>query len=76
MPEIKEEIPEGRRNTEMILVRMLKKHRSWVDVVDITAALWRVGFIADSIEEECNRNRGRIGGGENTSSEQLLKKSP
>ena len=55
MDEIKKEIPEGRRGVEMTLVRMLKKHQSWADVVDIADALWRVGFIADSVEAECRK---------------------
>ncbi len=52
MAEIRKEVPSGRRNVEMILVRMLKKHMSWQDVRDITDALWRVGYIADSLERE------------------------
>lgn len=52
MPEIKVEVPEGRNKVEMSLVRMLKKHRSWADVRDISEALWRVGFIADGVERE------------------------
>jgi len=45
-------MPKGRRSAEMVLVRMLKKHISWADVKDITDALWRIGFIADQLEEE------------------------
>ena len=52
MDNFNKEILEGRRNAEMNLVRLLKKHRSWADVLDISAALWRVGFIADCMESE------------------------
>ena len=58
MPEIKLETPEGRNAAEMTLVRMLKKHRSWHDVTEITSALWRVGFIADAMEREAKHLAG------------------
>lgn len=70
MNEINKEIPEGRRSAEMTLVRMLKKHMSWVDVVDITTALWRIGFIADSLEKEHRRFQSDKDG-ENTLSDKL-----
>ena len=52
MPNIEKEYPEGRSQTEMSLVRLLKGHRSWHEVREITEALWRVGFIADNMKRE------------------------
>ena len=42
----------GRDRVEIGLVRLLKKQRCWADVIEISEALWRVGHIADSLEEE------------------------
>ena len=52
MPVIKKEYPEGQRRAEMILVRMLTEHRSWADYMEITQALWRIRYHADSMKKE------------------------
>ena len=44
--------PQGLRNAEMTLVRMLKQQRSWADIMDITDAIWRIQFIAEQMQKE------------------------
>lgn len=52
MAEITAEYPEGKRNAEMSLVRMLSEKRSWVDYVEITNALDNIRRHAGSMDEE------------------------
>lgn len=62
MPNIEKEYPEGRRHAEMTLVRLLKRHRSWHEVREISEALWRVDFIADALKREHDKFHNNAGG--------------
>ena len=54
MNAINKEYPEGQKRAEMILVRMLRDHRSWSDHMEIVDALWNLRFHAKSMRDEQN----------------------
>lgn len=55
MNEIRKEYPEGQRQTEMVLVEMLRERRSWDDYRKISDALWNIRFHAKSMQKEHER---------------------
>lgn len=52
MNEIKKEFPEGKRQIEMVLVKMLRETRSWDDFMQIGDALWNIRRHAESMQKE------------------------
>ena len=52
MNEIKKEFPEGKRQIEMVLVKMLRETRSWDDFMQIGDALWNIRQHAESMQKE------------------------
>ena len=52
MNEIKKEFPEGKRQIEMVLVKMLRETRSWDDFMQIGDALWNIRRHAESKQKE------------------------
>ena len=52
MNEIKKEIPAGKRQLEMVLVKMLRETLSWDDFMQIGDALWNIRQHATSMQNE------------------------